>query len=138
MQVLHFEKKKKKTRPQVNGWDLKSSMPSKQILGILKSLGLLSKLAIHQLRKQINLSFSFLNLHQMRVDDWIKSFNSNKINKLWCIAYHRNNMRVGLAITWFGFIKILDDVLYNFYLTMTRETPQQKEEFPFVCLYSSL
>ena len=46
----------KRTHPQVDSWDLKSSMLSKQILGILESIGLLSKLATHQWNKQINLN----------------------------------------------------------------------------------
>ena len=41
-------KKKKKPSHQVDHQDLKSSMPSKQILRILESLGLFSKLITHQ------------------------------------------------------------------------------------------
>ena len=48
------EKKKKKPCHQVDRQDLKSSMPSKQMLGILESLGRLSKLTTHQWNKQIN------------------------------------------------------------------------------------
>ena len=110
--------------PLVDSWDLKSSMRSKQILGILESPYLLSKLTTHQLSKQISFRHSFLsfheieNIHQIRDNNHIKSFNPKKINKIWYIAYHRNNMSSGFSITWFGFSKILDNVLYNFYLTI--------------------
>ena len=112
---LHLKKKKKKQTnkqtnlelpsPLVDSRDLKSSMQSKQILGILESPYLLSKLTTHHLSKQINFRYSFLsfheieNIHQTRDNNHIKSFNPKKINKLWYIAYHRNSMSSAFSIT---------------------------------------
>ena len=74
-QIFPLQKKKKKLSSR------SKIFHAKQTKGIVESLGLLSKLATHQLRKQINLRFHFLslhaidNIHQIRVNNHIKSFN---------------------------------------------------------------
>ena len=109
----------KQTCPGVHLWNLKSYVPNKQILWILEPLDLLSILATRQWDKQINLNLFFLGLHiiveiyQIRTNNWIKSINPNKINKLWCIAYHQNKTILILTITWFNFVELLDNFLFN-------------------------
>ena len=99
----------KYTRPQVYLWNLKSSALNNQILRMLESLDLLSILATYQWNKQISLNFFFLSLHviveiyQIRTDNWIKSINPIKINKLRCITYYQNKKILRLTIIWFDF-----------------------------------
>ena len=52
----------KQTHPRVHLWNLKSSIPNKQILQMLEPFDLLSILATHQWNKKINLNFFFLGL----------------------------------------------------------------------------
>ena len=96
-------------------------MPREQILWMLEPLNFLSIFVTHQWNKQINLNFFFLGFHvieeiyQIRTDNRIKSINLNKINKLWCIAYHQNKRILKLTIIWFHFIEILEIFLFNFF-----------------------
>ena len=88
---------------------------------MLESLNLLSILATYQWNKQISLNFFFLSLHviveiyQIRTDNWIKSINLIKINKLRCITYYQNKKILRLTIIWFDFIEILETFIFNFF-----------------------
>ena len=88
---------------------------------MLESLDLLSILATHQWNRQINMNFFFLGLHvivyihQIRVNDQIKSCLPNKINKICFSVSHQNNRSMNIAIILLDFIKILDDFHYNFF-----------------------
>ena len=86
-----------------------------------KPFDLLSILATHQWNTKINLNFFFLGFHliveiyQVRIDNWIKPFNPNKINKLCFGVSHQNNRSLNFEISLLGFIEIIGNFLYNFF-----------------------
>ena len=117
IKTLHL----KQTCHRVDGWNLKSFAPNKQILWMSKPLDLLSILATHQWNTKINLNFFFLGFHviveiyQIGIDNWIKSFNPNEINKLCFGVSHQNNRSLNFEIILLDFIEIIGNFLYNFF-----------------------